>query len=475
MPEQPPVGPDQDPAFESLRNADPVARADVDADAATRSEESIRAEVRSRLAEQAQPQRRRPWLTVAAAAAAAVIIGGGGYWVGSAATGTPAPTAAGTTDVSVSIEAAPGSGEIMAAPEAMGVAPNAGGAQSRDTMSQTSAGSDAAKMSAIWSGRTEFTQQGLSTDAPADGEVSAITPAAADPAVLAAAGAVIGATGEPRDTSVEGWASWSIGAEDGTGPTGYLDATGNLSLQNPAAWQDWNNCAATGGNPEPAIDPPVADSDIAVDPTIDIMPVEPCAPAEPLPPLDQAAADATIQSVLTAAGLDPASFTITWSEDAGDGQRWALADPGWLPASDDAAQRLGQWAPGSWNFNFIGNTLSSANGVIATLAPTGTYQLISPAAAVERLSDPRFGAPSMVAQPETGEQAWAPVPPGTFAGGPIPWPVAQMTITSAELQQSALTLSNSVTLIAPTYRLSTADGYVWEVSAIADSGFDFTS
>lgn len=471
MTEQPPLGPD--PAFDSLRKADPAARAGAD----QTDEANIRADIRSRLAQQAEPQRRRPWLTVAAAAAAAVIIGGGGYWVGSAASGSPAPVAAEST--SPATEGA-GSAEIMAVPDSgAAAAPSADAAAGGQPLaapgiSESAAGADKrSTQSALWSGRTQFTQEGLSAEVPVDAEVSAINPAAPDPAVLAAIGAVIGAQGEPRDTSSGDWTSWSIGSEDGNGPNGYLDGTGNLSLNNPAAWQAWDACAAVG-TPEPAIDPPVA-ADPAESPAVDVMPVEPCEPTEPLPPLDQAAADATIVSILTAAGLDPASFTITWTPDAGDGQSWATADPGWLPPADDSADRMGQWTPGSWSFNFIGNTFSSANGTIASLAPAGSYQLISPVQAVERLSDPRFGAPMMVTQPDMGIQVWEPTAPGSFTGGPIPWPVAQMAITGAELRTTAVALTNGVTVLAPTYRLSTADGYAWDVIAVADSGFDFAS
>ncbi|MFI2365585.1 hypothetical protein [Promicromonospora sp. NPDC019610] len=105
-------------------------------------------------------------------------------------------------------------------------------------------------------------------------------------------------------------------------------------------------------------------------------------------------------------------------------------------------------------------------------ASLGTYPVVSEEAAVERLSDPRF-APAARGAGESGAggdaSAAAPAP-----GGPIAWPVEDVTIVSAVLTEARYTLPDGAVLLVPAYDLADAAGSSWTVLAVDEELLDFT-
>lgn len=102
----------------------------------------------------------------------------------------------------------------------------------------------------------------------------------------------------------------------------------------------------------------------------------------------------------------------------------------------------------------------------------GTYPVVSEEAAVERLGDPRF-APAARGAGQSGSDgdasAEAPAP-----GGPIAWPVEDVTIVSAVLTEVRYTLPDGAVLLVPAYDLADAAGSSWTVIAVDEELLDFT-
>jgi hypothetical protein len=104
----------------------------------------------------------------------------------------------------------------------------------------------------------------------------------------------------------------------------------------------------------------------------------------------------------------------------------------------------------------------------------GSYPVISEVEAVERLGDPRFAGAvlgSTTQEPpreEAGPPAAMPVP-----GGPIAWPVHDVTIRSAALIEVRYTPPDGAVLLVPAYELRDADGNGWTVLAVDDEVLDF--
>jgi hypothetical protein len=104
----------------------------------------------------------------------------------------------------------------------------------------------------------------------------------------------------------------------------------------------------------------------------------------------------------------------------------------------------------------------------------GSYPVVSEVEAVERLADPRFAGAVLgrtvqdPPQEETGPLATTPVP-----GGPIAWPVDDVTIVAATLTEVRYTLSGAAVLLVPAYDLRDAEGNGWTVLAVDDEVLDF--
>ncbi|MFD6139924.1 hypothetical protein [Promicromonospora sp. NPDC060271] len=103
----------------------------------------------------------------------------------------------------------------------------------------------------------------------------------------------------------------------------------------------------------------------------------------------------------------------------------------------------------------------------------GTYPVISEVEAVERLGDPRFAGavlgtthqdppPQEEARPST-----APAP-----GGPLAWPVEDVTIRSAALIEVRYALPDGTVLLVPAYALTDDEGNLWTVMAVDEELLD---
>lgn len=103
----------------------------------------------------------------------------------------------------------------------------------------------------------------------------------------------------------------------------------------------------------------------------------------------------------------------------------------------------------------------------------GSYPVISEVEAVERLGDPRFagavlGRTQQDPPPQEGVGPLvAPVP-----GGPLAWPVEDVTIRSAALIEVRYTLPGGTVLLVPAYDLADAEGNRWTVMAVDEELLD---
>ncbi|MHB1290335.1 hypothetical protein, partial [Georgenia sp.] len=108
----------------------------------------------------------------------------------------------------------------------------------------------------------------------------------------------------------------------------------------------------------------------------------------------------------------------------------------------------------------------------------------SAAAAVDRLTDPRFGTIGFAWPAAEGGPVDTFVPEPTpsgppttaVAGGAIPWPVADITLVSATLGLAQHhDLGSRSALLVPAYEFADADGRRWSVIAVAEESLDLTS
>ncbi|GAB2470579.1 hypothetical protein GCM10027063_08760 [Promicromonospora xylanilytica] len=104
----------------------------------------------------------------------------------------------------------------------------------------------------------------------------------------------------------------------------------------------------------------------------------------------------------------------------------------------------------------------------------GAYPVVSEEEAVERLGDPRFGAAALgrarPADPSGGVGPTASPEPG----GPIAWPVKDVTIVSATLTEMRYTAPDGTGLLVPAYELTDAEGNSWTVLAVDEELLDLT-
>lgn len=393
----------------------------------------------------ARRARRRGWVPVAAAVAGALVIGGGGgYAIGAA--GDPATS--GGADSAVLAQAPAAGGAERSAPRPQEASGATAGAAATDSAKMAYGG---------WGGRTVFTAQGLS-DQGGTATVWALDAATAYSAErLAAVAAALGVPGEVSDQN----GFLLVGPNDGSGPSVSMspDGSGSVSYYDPA--KDPWTCAAT---------PDTKDGD-------------PCTQRDLGPAPSAADAEAQLRALLAAAGLDADAYAYD-SQSSGD--------PAWTYVSA-VLQVDGQRTDVQWTASWTGAGLQSVYGSIAPLVSLGEYAVVSPAEAVTRLGDPRFGAvngPVLYAadgaRAEGGaaledapavsspaEPAAPTVPATPTAGSPLAWPVSQVTIVSATLALGTQYLPSGAMVLAPTYTLTGDDGSTWQVLAVADSALDF--
>lgn len=414
--------------------------------------------------------RRRPnrWVAVAAVAAGTLAVGSAGYALGDRSDGdlTAAPPTA-----AITLEE--GGAAAGAAEGALG--------SSAARSAESSLAADTASSLPFFGGRTVFTAQGLS-DETGTAQAWAFDPSQAYGADTAArAAAFLGLDGEPQR---EG-GTWVVGPQDGSGPSLQLQPDGLTSLSYYDPTRDPFGCAVAV--PEEGADTAVDGG--GSDGSAPAPDAPPCIPADlGAAPQGDAAID-TAREVVAGVGGDP------------DAVEYEIVDAGTAQAVYVTAYSVlgGQRTGLAWSMTLVGNGAQSVYGYLAPVVLLGTYDVISPNAAVARLSDPRFGSsggpitafaddvtdaaaarePAVdPAGPATSEPApaGAVTPPAPVtAGSPFAWPVSDVVLTTARLGLAQHTQPNGATVLLPAYELSSADGATWSVVAVADDGLDFAA
>jgi hypothetical protein len=104
----------------------------------------------------------------------------------------------------------------------------------------------------------------------------------------------------------------------------------------------------------------------------------------------------------------------------------------------------------------------------------GSYPVVSEVEAVERLGDPRFAGSVLGSRPAPQEDEQArPTAEAPVPGGPIAWPVEDVTIVSASLTEVRYTLADDTELFVPAYDLVDDKGNSWTVVAVDEELLDF--
>jgi hypothetical protein len=436
--------PELDPV-QRLRAADPAA--DVEPTAGFADEVVARAagEATVQAGPEAKPvadlaaeraRRRSRWLPIAAVAASLVVVGAVGYGVG-ATTGGATNLADGAAPP-ISLQGATDSGANDSGATEQGVAPNAAGAPDQAKMS----GGASSMIYPYGSGRNEFSSSGLSTSEGTAVGYAFDARAASDTETVAALAAALGVTGTPELKD----GAWTVGPQDGTGPSLWvpLDGTLSFSYSNPLI-NPWK--CADGA--------------------------EACAPPTGDLPGEEAAIDA-LRSLLVAAGRDPAAFEFASETYEGavtrSAQAWPVVD----------GQRIDQ----GWTVELSNDGMVSAYGALADLVPLGDYPVVSEQQAFERLSDPRFGAAmtnlpiALRDQPVAATSEWVPPtepPAAPAAGTSLAWPVNHVEIVDARLGLASQWQPDGSVLVVPAYEFTDADGGTWSVIAVADAKLDFST
>jgi len=102
----------------------------------------------------------------------------------------------------------------------------------------------------------------------------------------------------------------------------------------------------------------------------------------------------------------------------------------------------------------------------------GSYPVVSEVDAVERLGDPRFAGAVLGRTWQDPPQHKAGPSATPAPGGPIAWPVEDVTIRSAALTEVRYALSDGTVLLVPAYDLTDAEGNHWTVMAVDEELLD---
>lgn len=442
----------EDEVVARLRAADPAA--DVEPDTAE-LRSTVDAGIAAAPVDEVAARRARRWTSwparVAGVAAATLVVGGGaGYAIGSA--GGSAPV---TADAPITLQV-PGDGD--------GGGRGLGGPE---LAAADEAALDAAVGGPGYWGRVVFTSSGLSGSGTTV-EAFAFDAAAGFTAeAVAEVAAALGVEGEP--TFVDG--AWSIGSSDGRGPGVQIwpDGYAGVSYWDPEKdpWQcDWALIEENERLMEQA--DPEFDAGMS-EPAMD-----PCVEQDLGPAPKGDAAMAVLRDTLAALGLDTGAYEFA-TEDYGDDM--------WTYVTADLVVD-GQRSAARWDAALTGAGLQSLSGPMAPLVSIGDYDVISPAAAVERLSDPRFGGGGgpigwVGGWPEDtavwDEPVEAELPAAVAPGAAVSWPVDRATIVEARLGLALHFQADGAALLVPSYELVSDDGAIWSVIAVTEDHLDFST
>ncbi|WP_029290854.1 hypothetical protein [Cellulomonas sp. HZM] len=453
---------------ESPERADAAATspADVPADAGETAEVVPLGSVRAR-----RPAR---WLQVAAAVAGVVVVGGGGYLVGTQHEATP--TAEGSShrvaqkggvemfDLPAHGAQDSGASQGLASPQGLA-----------GTSASSASGFASSAMLRYGYGRTVFAQKGLSADGGSAQAWSYDAASTYSKDSAARVAKALGVTGTPTMS----W-GWTVGPDDGSAATVTLapDGTTSLSYYDPTK--------TTGGCEYRSAPDKTSGDAIEPDPVGTAEPggIAPCATPSAGDAPTKKDAVATSKDVLARMGVDTAGLTFVVGDSGDPAQTFVTA----------TRTVEGQGAADQWQVSLTADGIVSMNGPLAPLVTLGSYDVVSPAVAVDRLGDPRFGSSgggwggvmpfaadaqgsTLAAQGAAVAPSQAPTtaPDPLDPGAAIPWPVSEVTIDHATLVLGTYTADDGAVVLAPTYELTGTDGSQWTVIAVVDSRLDLTA
>lgn len=134
-----------------------------------------------------------------------------------------------------------------------------------------------------------------------------------------------------------------------------------------------------------------------------------------------------------------------------------------------------------WHLEVSSEGVVFATIPLTTFSSLGQYDVVSPAAAVDRIGDPRYNQVGLyIPDVEHSVPYWSEEweePPAVApldSGSPIPYPVTETTVTGAELHQGVLSLWDGTEYVVPTYNLTDGNGNEWQVLGLAEDALDFT-
>lgn len=164
----------------------------------------------------------------------------------------------------------------------------------------------------------------------------------------------------------------------------------------------------------------------------------------------------------------------------------SLSVDGETTASRIVSATLTQFGPEvwsvQWQFEYVGETLVSANGMLADVVDLGEYEVISPAQGLDRLNSSAFGALN-VYYPEGGSGIMPAVPDNaqTYsedseptgvaapqAGSAVPWQVSKVDLKEPRLAYASL-YSGEYLQVVPVWRYTSTEGIDYEVLALTDA------
>jgi hypothetical protein len=411
--------------------------------------------------------RRTPrWILAAAAVAGVALVGGGGYAIGTQSDGARQTASEVPAAISLNTQRQAGSATELAPTGDMAASTgrvNPGGS--------TMAVDKRAAMSTSWfGGHIVFSAEGLSSEGGSHDAWAYDAASVYSAATAARLADALGVKGKPH----EDW-GWTVGPNDGTAATVTLgpDGTASMSYYDPAK-DPWacESKSAPDSIEESTLEESGADG--SGDVSTDIGTSGAAACEEVKAPSD-AKAKAEAKAVLESIGVDVDTAVVEVLADGQDRAKNVVAYP----------VVGGQRTDLPWYVTVVADGVSSVNGPVAPLVELGSYDVVSPAQAVERLNDPRFGAsggaiPYAVREgSEPAVDSAAPeqptVPATVEAGSAIGWPVTDITITKARLGLATHTEPSGSTALVPSYELTGSDGSTWAVIAVVDQQLDTAS
>ncbi len=189
------------------------------------------------------------------------------------------------------------------------------------------------------------------------------------------------------------------------------------------------------------------------------------AAAEPAQPAEPAALDSSTDTGAAPEAREDGPSVMGAPDESGAAAESGGVEPLTAGGDLDSATRLVFHAG-------VGLTDTPRTAEVRTAAgeSLGEYPVVSEEDAVERLGDPRFAGTAPSARQAAPDGAAGPSP---APGGPIAWPVEDVTIVSAELTEVRYTLPDGAVLVVPAYDLADAAGSSWTVLAVDEEALDF--